>query len=199
MYYLIKGDINLMKLSDLKAIWGIDITNIKEENRKYLTVTTIIVIMDIILMGAMTYLLFSHNSDFQSYALIMFGLSFVAFFIYSYLANPTKHRVYKFYRRFKDCPLIEESFDIDEIRLYSLAYCIGFKRLKENKDFDYYKEAILNYCYEDYANSGKFYKYLSKYKSDSGEFVVYKVTKGKKSYFIDFKDSSYILSEREEV
>ena len=192
MFYLIERFI--MKLSDLSTIWGIGIEDIKSENRRYNIIKFSILIVDIIFMALITFILFKFNSDFVSYLLTMCGLSFIAFFLYSYLANPNKHRTYAFYFRYRDCELVEETFDIDASRLQSLAYCIGFKRLKPNKNMDYYEEAILNYCYDDYTNSAKFLKYLRKYSSDVGELTVYTITKGKKSYFIDFKDNISSLS-----
>ena len=125
--------------------------------------------------------------------------SFASFFAYSYFTKPLDNRVFLFYQKHKNCDLIEERYNIDADKMFSLVYCIGYKKLKSNKDFDYYSEALSNYCYNDYVNSSKFYKLLSRYKSDEGNVCGHVIKKNKKVFFIAFTESSYDTAVNEDI
>ena len=93
--------------------------------------------------------------------------------------------------------------------MYSLLYCLGCKRLKNNKSFDEYKDLLLSIICEDNIYAKKIMKYLSKYESEDGltkcsilavrnkrknikKYVpstTYKYLKNK-LYFIDFVDDN---------
>ena len=187
-----------MKVSDLTVIYGLDVSRIKSIYKRHIIITTVFALIDLVLMAVLIYFMFKENADVKSYTVVVLGVSIVFMFLYAYVSRPHEYAVGKLYNSLKNCDLIEKSFDIDNDRLYSLVYCMGFKRIKPNKDIDYYEAAILDYCYNDVGNAKKFYKYLTKYiNNDEGDLVIYVAEKGNKSYFIDFKEN--ISSSRKDV
>ena len=191
-----------MKVSELNTLYGFDVTEIKDIYKRHLIFTTIFILFDIVLITVLTYIMYHERADIRTYVGVMFGVSIVASFLYSFYARPKEYNVCKFYNSIKNLKLVEESFDVDENKLYSLTYCLGFKKIKINKEADYYKEIILNYCYNDIKKATKFYKYLMKYANNNndGDLVIYTVKKLNKIYFVDFvsKNSSSQDKENED-
>ena len=183
-----------MKVSELNNLYGFDVTDIKSIYKKHIILTALFVILDISLIGILTYFLFRENADFRTYIAIMFAVSLVSMFLYSFYAKPKEYNVCKFYNSIKNIKLEEETFDVNTQRLYSIIYCLGFKKIKADKDLDYYREVILDYCFNDTNKASKFYKYLTKYGTRDGDLKIYTVRKFNKIYFIDFIDFSNDVS-----
>lgn len=108
--------------------------------------------------------------------------------------NYSQWNCYKFYRRYKGCELCHKQYDLDCQRLFSVLYAMGYRRVKQGRSFDYYKEMVLSACCEDKVYAGKFMKLVAKYECESGLELI-AVSKGKKQYFVDFVGSD----EKEDV
>lgn len=175
-----------MKLKDNQTLWGIPVVHLKEHSKKYRLYSTILYILDIILVVALTLFLYYANMSYNTYGFIIVAVCLLFHFISYYKLNPEKWEAFKFYKKHSDCKIITKSYILDENKLYSLLYCIGYKRLKQNRSFDEYKELILSACCENCAYSKSLMKYMKKYESESGNLSCLIIEKGKKQYFIDF-------------
>lgn len=175
-----------MRLKDNQTLWGIPVVHLKEHSKKYRLYSTILYILDIILVVALTLLLYYTNVSYNTYGFIIVAVCLLFHFVSYYKLNPEKWEAFKFYKKYSDCKIIVKSYALDENKLYSLLYCIGYKRLKQNRSFDEYKELILSACCENCSYSKSLMKYMKKYESESGNLSCLIIEKRKKQYFIDF-------------
>jgi Ca2+/Na+ antiporter len=175
-----------MKLKESQTLWGIPITHLKEHSKKYRLYSSLLYLLDIVLIVLLTLYMYYNNVNYQSYGfLIVVVCLFVHFTTYSFL-NPDKWEAFKFYKKYSDCELITKTYDLDEEKMFSMLYCLAFKRLRQGKSFETYKELMLSACCEDTRNAKKLMKYLQKYESESGTLTCRIIIKGKSQYFIDF-------------
>lgn len=175
-----------MRLKENQALWGIPVVHLKEHSKKYRLYSTILYILDIVLVVALTLLLYYTNVSYDTYGFIIVAVCLLFHFISYYKLNPEKWEAFKFYKKYSDCKILVKSYALDENKLYSLLYCIGYKRLKQNRSFGEYKELILSACCENCSYSKSLMKYMKKYESESGNLSCLIIEKGKKQYFIDF-------------
>ena len=179
-----------MKLNELNELWGLELHSIDDKIKIHNLLTWIIILVDIIVMAILIYFMYMNDVDFVSYTIVMLMVSFASMFAYSYITKPLDNRVYIFYQRHKNWDLKEVTYNIDAQKLYSLVYCLGRKKLKPDKDIDYYEEALINYCYNDYVYAKKFCKLADRYKSEEGNFKAYIIKKNKTAFFIKFADNN---------
>ena len=182
-----------MNINDLKELWGIPIKILKDFNKKYIKFTLISYTIDIIVFSIIVYFMLMHNVSYQSFFICCLIVCF-AFTMYSSIfISKDKIEACRFYRKHKNSKVEEAYFNVNEKRLYSVLYCSGCKRVKENKNLDYYLELIISMCSEDYSNARTIMKYLSKYEVEEGSenaMPVYIIKgSGKKSYFVSFINS----------
>ena len=71
-------------------------------------------------------------------------------------------------------------------------YCLGCKRLKDNKSLDDYKDLLLSTICEDNIYAKKVMKYLSKYEDENGNISCSILAVRNKLYFIDFVDAESV-------
>jgi hypothetical protein len=175
-----------MKLKENQTLWGIPVVHLKEHSKKYRLYSSILYVLDIILVVILTLLMYYTNISYSAYGFVIVAICLLFHFISYYKLNPEKWEAFKFYKKYSECKIITKTYALDENKLYSLLYCIGYKRLKQNRSFDEYKELILSACCENCAYSKSLMKYMKKYESESGNLSCLIIKKGKKQYFIDF-------------
>jgi hypothetical protein len=139
------------------------------------------------LVVALTAFMYSHNISYNTYGFVLVTICLFIHFISYAKLNPDKWEAFRFYKRNSGYSIIEKSYAVDEQKLYSILYCMGYKRLKQNCSFNEYKESILSACCENTKNSYRFMKYVEKYENESGNLICFIIEKGKKKFFIDFK------------
>jgi hypothetical protein len=189
-----------MKLKESRTLWGIPVISLKEHSKKYRLFSTLLYIFDIIIVFGLTFYMYNNNVDFRSYGFVIVVICLFIHFTTNSFLNPDRWEAFKFYKRHSDCTMTEVTYDLDEDKIYSMLYCLSFKRLKQGKSFDTYKELMLSCCCEDTNNAKKLMKYLKKYESESGNLTCYIITKGKSQFFIDFvNENSSDEEELEEV
>lgn len=178
-------------MQSINELWGIPIVKIKEYGKRYRLLSSIIIFIDALVTIILLTMMYFKGVSLQVYFFIMVLLCiFVTLWLNTYL-NPVKWEAYKFYNKFKRCICDEYRYKVDSNQLYNVLYCSGYKRLKLDKDLDFYKELIVSACCEDYIYAKRVMKYLDKYKctdsnmSESNLFIQV-INKGKKTYFINF-------------
>lgn len=176
-----------MTLEQSNTLWGTEIIKLKDFCDRYRFYSNALIFTDICILSSITALMYRNNVSYQSFVLAILLFVFVFNFIYNKVLNPIKWQSYKFYLRLRKSTLKEVHYNIDADKFYSILYCTGIKHLKPNKDINTYKDALISACWEDNYYAKKVMKFLSKYEDTNGDFVCYIVTKGKRSYFIDYK------------
>lgn len=188
----------MLKLEDMETLWGIPVIRLKEYSKKYKFYFSLLLFCDAIIVTIIMYLMFKYSVDFYSYLLIITLLCLLINNAINYFLNPARWQAFKFFKANKNNKIKIMSYNLDEKTLYSILYCVGFKRLKQNKSFEDYKELLLSACCEDISNAKKVMKLLRKYENKSGTLIAYIMIKGNKEYFIDYKlDDKMILNEDE--
>lgn len=176
-----------MRLKDYQALWGTPIVHLKEHSRKYRLYSVILYTADILLVLGLTAFMYYNNISYNSYGYILVSICLLFNLILYSKLNPEKWEAFKFYNKYSACEVKEKTYLVDENKLYSVLYCTGYKRLRQNKSFDDYKELMLSACCESIKYSGSIMKYMKKYESQSGNLTCIIIEKGRKQYFIDFK------------
>lgn len=176
-----------MKLRDLQKLWGIPIVYLRECSKRYRVFSIILYSFDIVLVVALTALMYSYNINYNIYGVVLVTICLFVHFISYAKLNPDKWEAFRFYKRNSDCSIVEKSYAVDEQKLYSILNHMGYKKLKKNCSFEEYKESILSACCENTKNSYRFMKYVKKYENESGNLICLIIEKGKKKFFIDFK------------
>jgi hypothetical protein len=178
-----------MKLKESQTLWGIPIVHLKEHSKKYKLYSSILYICDILLILGLTTYMFFNNINYNSYGFVLVSVCVLFHCITYAKLNPEKWEAFKFYKKHMSCELKEKTYDLDENKLYSILYCTGYRRLKQNKSLNDYKELMLSACCENIKYSSSIMKYINKYESESGNLTCIIIEKGKKQYFIDFKQN----------
>ena len=175
-----------MKLENQSTIFGMKIQYLKEQCKRYRLYSCLLYVLDIIAFFLLCYLMYMENTSPQGFVIVLLLTAFAFNFVYTQVLNPHKWQTYKFYLKHKNHTVTIKNYDLDAKTMYALLYCLGCKRLKDNKSFDEYKELLLSFICEDNIYAKKLMKFLSKYESETGmtkcSIMVYK----NKTYFIDF-------------
>lgn len=176
-----------MKLKDCQELWGIPIVHLKEHSKKYRIYSFLLYFLDIVLMFGLTAFMYTRGVDYNTYGFVLVSVCIMFHFIIYSKLNPEKWEAFQFYKKHINCEVKEVTYEVDENKLYSVLYCTGYKRLKQNGTIDNYKELILSACCENIKYAPSIMKYIKKYESKSGNLTCIIIQKGKKQYFIDFK------------
>ena len=197
-----------MKLKDCSTLWGVSVVHLKEHSKKYRLYSSLLYFIDMVIIVLLTIFMYNNNVNYQSYGFVIVAVCLFVHFTSYNLLNPEKWEAFKFYKRYSNYNVATISYDLDDEKLYSILYCLAFKRLKKGKDLDTYKELVLSACCENTNNAKKIMKYLQKYESNSGTVICKILVKGKNQYFIDFdieevgpisEDSNEELNNTDEV
>lgn len=186
-----------MRLENMETLWGIPIIKLKEHSKKYRLYYSLLVLFDIVVVSGLVYLMFIYEVTFASYFTVVIFFSILINLFFNTYLNPARWEAFKFYKnnRFNKVKVV--SYNINEKNFYSILYCVGYKRLKQNKTLDEYKELLLSACCEDNYYAKKVMKLLKKYENESGSLTAYIMIKGNKEYFIDYKLDDNIIQEDE--
>lgn len=176
-----------MRLKDYQALWGTPIVHLKEHSKKYRLYSVILYTADILLVLGLTAFMFYNGISYSSYGYILVSVCLLFNFIAYSKLNPEKWEAFKFYNKYSSYEIKEKTYSLDDNKMYSVLYCTGYKRLKQNKSVEEYKESMLSACCENIRYSASIMKYIKKYESESGNLTCIIIEKGKKQYFIDFK------------
>lgn len=179
-----------MKLKDSQTLWGIPIVHLKEHSKKYRIYSLFLYTLDILLILGLTAYMYYNSINYNAYGFVLVSICLLFHFISYSKLNPEKWEAFKFYKKHSAYEIVEKSYTVDENNLYSILYCTGYKRLKQNRTFNEYKELMLSSCCENIKYSHSIMKYIKKYESDSGNLTCIIIEKGKKQYFIDFKQEN---------
>lgn len=179
-----------MKLENQTTIWGMKIQYLKEQCKRYRFYSFLLFFLDAIVFVFLCYLMYRENTSVQGFVIVMLLVAFAFNFVYTQILNPHKWQTYKFYLKHKNHRVEIKSYNLDAQTMYSLLYCLGCKRLKNNKSFDEYKDLLLSIICEDNIYAKKIMKYLSKYESEDGLTKCSILAVRNKLYFIDFVDDN---------
>lgn len=179
-----------MRLDNQTTIWGMKIQYLKEQCKRYRLYSVLLYLLDAIVFVFLCYIMYVQKTPFQSFLYVMLFTAFLFNYVYTAILNPHKWQTYKFYLRHKNHVVDIKSYDLDDKKMYAILYCLGCKRLKDNKSFEEYKELLLSIICEDNVYSKKIMKYLSKYESEEGLTKCSIMAVRNKLYFIDFVDSN---------
>ena len=179
-----------MRLSDVKTIWGIPISSIKERAKAYKRWVILMYLFDALIITIATVLLFQNGMGFEWYAIIVVIFAIFCNIIINSVSNISKYEAFKFYRQNNKYNIKEKQYNITNEQLYSILYCAGYKRLKVNRTFLEYCDSICALCCEDKYNAKKIMKYLSKYEvsDDSSDNITLKclvLKRGGKEHLVD--------------
>lgn len=188
-----------MKLNKSQTLWGIPIVHLKEHSKKYRVYSLILYTLDILLVIGLTAYMYYNNIDYNTYGFVLVSICLLFHFITYSKLNPEKWEAFQFYKKHSSYEIKEKTYSVDENKLYSILYCTGYKRLKQNRTFDEYKELILSACCENIKYSHSIMKYIKKYENESGNLTCIIIEKGKKQYFIDFKQEDTVDNVEESV
>lgn len=175
-----------MLLKDFKALWGIPTIHLKEYSKKYRLYSAILYLADVLAVFGITAYMFNKGISYRAYGFVLLFICILFHFIFNQLLNPEKWEAFRFYKSNEKCTIVRKSYAVDANNLYSILYIVGYKRLKQNKEVEDYKELILSACCENSKYSKSIMKYLQKYENPSGNVTCFIITKGKSPYFIDF-------------
>jgi hypothetical protein len=129
----------------------------------------------------------------ESYYICCLVVCFTFTLYSSVLIDKDKAEACRLCRKFKKAKVEEAYYKVDAKKLYSVLYCSGCKRVKEDKDLSYYFELIISQCLTDLRYCRVIMKYLSRYEVDEESedtICFYVVKQNKKTYFISFKEDS---------
>lgn len=182
-----------MRLKESQTLWGIPIVHLREYSKKYRLLTLLLYLFDIIVVVGLTYYMYNKQVSYNTYGFVIVGVCLgVHFITYSFL-NPEKWEAFKFYKRHLNDKLIKKTYSVDETRLYSVLYCIAYKRLRQGKSIETYKEFMLSACCENVSNSKSIMKYLRKYEAIDGNLTCYIIQHGKKEFFVGFPNDIEVV------
>lgn len=175
-----------MKLLNEQTIWGMKIAYLQEQCKRYKFYSFLLILGYSLFFIILCFALYIKGTSVQSFVLLMLLFAFVGNYIYEKVLNPYKWQLYKFYLKHKEHTIVHKSYNLEAKTLNSILYCLGCKRLKDNKSFDDYKELVLSTIYEDNIYAKKIMKYLSNYEADDGNCQCSILVVKNKLYFIDF-------------
>lgn len=175
-----------MQLKDIDTLWGIPVVHLKEYSKKYRFWMSIVYLVDIALIFGLTAFMFYANVQYSVHGYVVVILALLVQFVAYFFLSLEKWEAFKFYKKHSKCNIYEKTYKISADQFYSILYCVGYKRLKEGKTIDDYKELCLSACCENVKYAKSIGKYLRKYEDDSGDIPCVVMHKGKAQYLIDF-------------
>lgn len=182
-----------MLLDEVKNIWGIPIDTLKSFNKKYLRSLVVSYVIDIVVFTILVILMIKQKVGAESYFICCLVVCF-AFTMYSNtLIDKDKAEACRFYRRHRKSKVEEAYYDLDANKLYSILYCSGCKRVKEDKALSYYYEIVASQCLADYNNCKRVMKYMSRYEVEepTENSICLNIVRGtRKVYFVNVKEDS---------
>lgn len=177
-----------MILSDINELWGIPIVYLKEYSKKYRLYSWIMYLIDALVIIGATAFMYFRNVSFEAYGFVVVILAVFVYLGMSKFLNMENWLVFKFYKHYCKCKVVEFSYNIDADSLYSILYCVNYKRLKPNKSEQEYRELICGACCENSRYAGKLMDFMKKYQSPSGTVTCYILIRKNKQFFIGFKE-----------
>ena len=188
-----------MTLKELGTLWGNPIIKLQEYAKKYRIGSIFLYTLDIGIMAGLSIIMYKQRSSFNTYMFVMVIFVIIFSLIFNMYLNSDKWAAFKFYRRHKNAPVEIKKYRVSAQNMYSVIYCMNYKRLKPDKDLKDYLEMVLNACNEDWTFSKSFMKYIAKYEdAETGNIEVYVIHKKKKDYFVDYKTDITKLVEPKE-
>lgn len=181
-----------MRLKDYKTLWGTSIVHLKAHSSKYRLNSIILYLVDIALVVILTAFMYYNHVNYRTYGFIIVALCLLFHFIIYDKLNPEKWEAFKFYKKHQSYQIKEKTYSVNDTNLYSILYCTGYKRLRQGRTFEEYKELMLSACCENIKYAHSIMKYINKYESCDGNLTCIIIEKGKKQYFIDFKEEEEV-------
>lgn len=181
-----------MLLKEQNTLWGIPSIHLKDYSKKYKRFIRNSFLYTVLfsILTAIVCAVLSLNIALSGY--IVCSSCMIVFYILNERMTPQKWDAYRFYKRFSNCEIQIKTYNVTDDILYSILYCAGYKRLRQNKTLEEYKELMLSSCCEDITYSERLMSYLQKYESQEGSLRCIIIDKNKKSYFIDFENGGLI-------
>lgn len=176
-----------MVLSDMNELWGIPIVYLKEYSKKYKFYAGVVYLIDALVIIGMTSFMYVNNISYNAYGFLIVVSAIFVYMGLSKFLNMDNWLVFKFYKKNIRGSIREVHYNLDADVLYSILYCVGYKRLKSNRSIQEYQELIRGACCENCKYSSKLMDYLKKYEDSSGTVTCYILTRKNCEYFIDFK------------
>lgn len=176
-----------MKVKNLNTLWGINTTKLIKYGRKYNIISKLLYIVDIVVVVLLVIQMYNRNVSFEGYMILMLLVCGLFALVYSLCINAIQWGTYKFFKRHLRDSVHVKTVKLTTETLYSILYLCKCKRLKQDKDFEIYKEQLLSACCEDASYAFKVMKYINKYETDcDGDVKIYYASRGNKQYFLDF-------------
>ena len=191
-----------MTLKELGTLWGNPIVKLKGYAKKYRIGSIFLYVLDVFILGVLTFIMYKQRSTFNIYMFVMVMFAILFTIIFNLYLDTNQWEAFKFYKKHANNKIEIKKYKVDAGNLYSIIYCMNYKRLKQDKEYEDYLETIINACNEDWTFSKSLMKYMEKYEdAETGNLEVYTIKKGKKTYFIDYvetiKDKNKVEEERE--
>lgn len=180
-----KGDV-LMKLKDSQTLFGVPIVHLREHSKKYRLRSSLLYVFDLLLVFGATAYMFFNNVSYEAYGFVLVAICITINFIMFFKLGVETWEVFKFFKKYSNCEVVNKKYDVTGEVLYSVLYCTGYKRLKQNLSLKEYEELMLSACCENVKYANSLMKHLAKYESESGNVECYVISKGSKQYLIDF-------------
>lgn len=165
-----------MKLKNVQEIWGIPISIIQERTKIYRRWVMCVYLINLIFVSVITIALSNFNSPLWLYTLVVLILVLASNIIIETVSRASNYEAFKFYRRLDETEVHEKQYSITREQLYSILYCLHYKRLNPDSDMLGYCDSLFILCYEDKYNAKKIMKYLSKYEAHNDEVVTLRCT-----------------------
>jgi hypothetical protein len=176
-----------MILKELGILWGNPVIKLRDYAKKYRVLSILLYAIDVVALSILTALMYKQGSSFQTYMFIIVLFVVIFSLIFNMYLNTNKWAAFKFYKRHQHDKVTVKKYKVDASNLYSVIYCMNYRRLKQDKDYEDYLEMIENACNEDCSFAKSVMKYLRKYEDEeTGNLEVYTITKGKHQYFVGY-------------
>lgn len=175
-----------MILKDLKTIWGVPVLYFKECLRRHRCHLALFILIDALVILGGTALLYYLGESFASYGGYLISVCVILHFFWDYILKVENLEACKFYQKYSNCNVELKSYNLTDETLYSLLYCMGYKKVHQTKSADIYIVSMLNACCQDRRYARVLAKNMNKYESASGNISCYILSVGKKQYLVDF-------------
>lgn len=179
-----------MTLKELGTLWGNPIIKLREYAKKYRICSLLLYALDVVVLSILTALMYRQGSSFHVYMFIIVMFVILFSLVFNLYLNTNKWSAFKFYRRYRSAQVTIKKYKVDASNLYSVIYCMNYRRLKQDKELSDYLDMIINACNEDWVYAKTFMKYLSKYEDpEAGNLELYVITRNKKDIFVEYVDN----------
>lgn len=173
-----------MKLKDVDSLFGTPMPLIKTYSSRYRLAVMLCLILDIILVFIAGLMLYKSGDPST---LIQLSI-IIAIVINVVLVSTTKSEymeAFIFYLKYKNRKVELRRYSVDADKLFSVIFSAGYKRVKAERSFDSYKEALNSACLQKRKYSKRIFKNLEKYASEDGNLSVWVLTSG---YYVSVND-----------